>query len=72
MRKTLENELGEFLRRKRGEQTFAQFSRKVGLPPSTLYRLETGQQSITLRRLQQVMDRLKCGLGDIFRGSSLK
>ena len=47
--------------------TYAQFSRKLGLPPSTLHRLEAGQQSITLRRLQQVMTRLKCRLSDIFQ-----
>jgi len=48
--------------------TFAQFSRKLGLPPSTLYRLEMGEQSITLRRLQQIMNRLSCKLSDIFQG----
>lgn len=46
--------------------TFADFSRKLGLPPSTLHRLEQCQQSITLRGLQQIMKRLKCGLRDIF------
>ncbi len=38
----------------------------LGLPPSTLHRLEHGDQSITLRGLQQIMKRLKCGLSDIF------
>jgi DNA-binding Xre family transcriptional regulator len=37
------------------------------LPPSTLHRLENADQSITLRALQQIMKRLKCGLSDIFR-----
>ena len=46
--------------------TFAQFSRLTGLPRSTLFRLEQCQQSITLGRLQQIMDRLKCNLTDIF------
>jgi len=46
--------------------TFSQFSRKVGLPVSTIFRLERGEQSITLGKLQQIMDRLKCGLHDIF------
>ena len=49
--------------------TYAEFSKKLGLPPSTLHRLEAGEQSITLRRLQQVMSRLKCGLSDIFPNS---
>jgi hypothetical protein len=38
----------------------------LGLPPSTLHRLERGDQSITLRGLQQIMKRRKCGLSDIF------
>jgi transcriptional regulator with XRE-family HTH domain len=62
----LETQLGKFLRARRGEMTYAQFSRKVGLPPSTLHRLEQGTQSITLRGLQQIMRRLKCAVRDIF------
>ena len=46
--------------------TFAAFSKKTGLPRSTLFRLENGEQSITLGRLNQIMDRLKCSLEDIF------
>lgn len=46
--------------------TYALFSKRLGLPPSTLHRLEQCQQSITLRNLQQIMDRLKCSLFDIF------
>jgi DNA-binding Xre family transcriptional regulator len=57
-----------FLRKKRGEQTFAEFSRKLGLPPSTLHRLESGEQSVTLGKLEQIMRRLKCRLSDIFEG----
>jgi DNA-binding Xre family transcriptional regulator len=38
----------------------------LGLPPSTLHRLERSDQSITLRGLQQIMKWLKCGLSDIF------
>ena len=62
----LDKQLGDFLRRKRGEQTFAEFSRKLGLPPSTLYRLERCEQSLTLGRLHQIMAQLKCRLLDIF------
>ena len=63
---SLETQLGKFLRARRGEMTYAQFSKKLGLPPSTLHRLEQGAQSITLRGLQQIMRRLKCGLAEIF------
>ena len=68
MRETLDQKLARFLRKQRGTMTFVQFSRKTGLLPSTLHRLENGQQSITLRRLQQLQTRLKCRFEDIFGG----
>ena len=46
--------------------TYAQFSKRIGLPQSTIFRLEQCEQSITMGRLQQVMKRLKCRMRDIF------
>ena len=66
VRSPLEKHLGQFLRQQRGEMTFAEFSRKTGLPSSTLHRLESGGQSLTLGRLQQLMTRLRVRLADIF------
>jgi predicted transcriptional regulator len=66
----LEKQLAQFLRKQRGDMTFVQFSRKVGLPPSTLFRLENGQQSITLGKMEQVLTRLKCKLTDVFKEGS--
>ena len=63
----LEAQLASFLKNTRGSMSFAEFSKKTGLTPSTLFRLENGQQSITLGRLEQVMIRLKVSLWDIFR-----
>jgi len=62
----LERQLAVFLRQKRGDLPYAKFSKRVGLPPSTLHRLEMCQQSITLSRLEQIMKRLKCSMTDIF------
>jgi predicted transcriptional regulator len=64
----LENELAKFLKKQRGTRTFMQFSKKTGLPPSTLFRLEQCQQSITLKNLHLIMQRLNCTLTDIFPG----
>ena len=66
MPESLEIQLARFLREQRGDQTYAQFSRKIGLPPSTLHRLEQASQSITLRGLQQILRKLKCGLAQVF------
>jgi len=67
----LDRKLAAFLKRQRGDIPFAQFSKKTGFSPSMLFRLENCEQSITLGRLQQVMDRLKCSLEDVF-GTSKK
>ena len=62
----LAERLAEFLKKQRGTMTFAGLSKKTGLPPSTLFRLEQCEQSITLGRLSQVVDRLKCTPADVF------
>jgi transcriptional regulator with XRE-family HTH domain len=68
----MEKLLGDFLRKQRGERTYAKFSRRLGLPQSTLHRLENGSQSITLRGLQQIMRRLTCSLTDIFGANQVR
>jgi len=47
---------------------YAAFSKKTGLTASSLFRLEQGQQSITLGRLHEVLKRLKSTLSDVFGG----
>jgi transcriptional regulator with XRE-family HTH domain len=67
VRYRLRKQLAEFLKKKRGEQTFAQFSRKVGLSDSTLQRIEMMEQNVTMDTIQHIVDRLGCGVSDIFR-----
>jgi DNA-binding Xre family transcriptional regulator len=62
----LQKQLGAFLRKRRGDLTYTQFSRKVGLSDSTLHRLEMGEQNVTLKTLEQLCDKLKCTVGEIF------
>jgi len=62
----LDKKLAAFLKKQRGELSFAAFSKKTGFSPSMLFRLENCEQSITLGRLQQLMDRLKVGWKDVF------
>jgi len=63
---TLDQKLARFLRLQRGTMTFAQFSRKLGVSGSTLHRIENGQQSATLERLQQFLRALRCDYEDVF------
>jgi transcriptional regulator with XRE-family HTH domain len=65
----LDKKLSAFLKKARGSMSFTEFSRKTGLPPSTLHRLENGDQSITLGRLDSVMKKLKVSMAEIFRES---
>ena len=45
--------------------TYAAFAKRLGLPPSTLIRLEQCQQSVTLGRLAQITKRPGVKLGDV-------
>jgi DNA-binding Xre family transcriptional regulator len=64
--KRLAKQLAAFLRKRRGDLTFQQFSRKTGVSDSTLHRLELGEQNISLKTLEQLCDRLKCSVSDLF------
>ncbi|MDR1192212.1 MAG: helix-turn-helix domain-containing protein [Verrucomicrobiales bacterium] len=55
-----------FIRRKRGERTYANFANMLGVTPSTVFRLEQRQQSITLRLLGKILERMKCTYQDVF------
>jgi transcriptional regulator with XRE-family HTH domain len=63
---TLDKRLATFLVEKRGQSSFKEFSKKLGISPSTLFRLVNGQQSATLAKVEQIMQRLKCSWREIF------
>jgi transcriptional regulator with XRE-family HTH domain len=58
--------LSEYLRKKRGDQTVRAFARKIGLTHGTLHRIENLQQSLTLGKLGQIMEKLGCSWEEIF------
>jgi DNA-binding XRE family transcriptional regulator len=66
VRPSLDKQLAAFLRRRRGGATYAQFARKLGISPSTLFRLENCEQSATVQVVQRITERLHCTLADIF------
>lgn len=66
MARRLAKQLGAFLRKKRGDLTYQQFSRKVGISDSSLHRMELGLQNVTLDTLEQICDRLKCKVSEVF------
>jgi hypothetical protein len=62
----LDKKFAAFLKKQRGEMSYAAFSKKTGLTASSLFRLQNGEQSITLGRLHEVLKQLKFTLGDVF------
>ena len=70
MRHRLRKQLGKFLRAKRGDETLAQYARKLGISDSTLQRLEIGEQNITVDTLERILDRLKCSVVEVFSTDS--
>ena len=65
----LDLHFAHWLREQRGDGTYATLSRTTGVPISTLHRLEMGQQSITLRLLEQILRRLRADPADVFPAS---
>jgi transcriptional regulator with XRE-family HTH domain len=66
VRARLRKDLAKFLKERRGNQTFSDFSRKVGISSSTLQRIEMGQQNVSIDTLQHIVNRLRCRMSDIF------
>ena len=58
--------LSEYLRKTRGNQTVRAFARKIGLTHGTLHRIENLQQSLTVGKLGQIMEKLDCSWAEIF------
>lgn len=65
-KRSLDKQLAIFLRKERGELSYAAFSKKVGLSHTTLHRIEKGEHRLTVDKLQTVLERLKIKLADIF------
>jgi transcriptional regulator with XRE-family HTH domain len=58
--------LSEYLRKTRGDQTVRAFARRIGLTHGTLHRIENLQQSLTVGKLGQIMEKLDCSWEEIF------
>ena len=54
------------MKRERGELSYAEFAKKVGLSHTTLHRLERGEHHLTLNKLETILERLRIRLKVIF------
>jgi DNA-binding Xre family transcriptional regulator len=62
----MQKQLGQFLRKRRGEMTLPAYARKLGISSSSLHRMEMGEQNVTLKTLELLLKRLKCKAADVF------
>ena len=67
VRARLRKDLADFLKTRRAHQTYAEFSRRIGISSSTLQRIEMMQQNVSIDTLQHIVNRLRCKMSDIFR-----
>jgi DNA-binding Xre family transcriptional regulator len=65
---SLQKQLAQFLRKKRGELSYPAFARKTGISSASLHRMEMGEQNVTLKTLEFILKRFKCKVSDIFDG----
>jgi transcriptional regulator with XRE-family HTH domain len=61
-----DRKVADFLRKRRGEQTYREFAPKLGMSRSALHRLENLEQSITLAKLHAIAQRLRTSVEEIF------
>jgi transcriptional regulator with XRE-family HTH domain len=66
VRKSLDVQLAKYLRKARGEMSYATFEKKTGISHTSLHRLERGELHLTLNKLETVMNKLRIKLSDIF------
>lgn len=61
-----DRKVAEFLRKRRGNQTYRDFAPKLGMSSSGLHRLENLEKSITLAKLHKLAQRLRTTVEEIF------
>ena len=68
MHRNLDKQLAKFLRKERGNLSYAAFAKKTGVSHQTLFRIERGEHRLTLDKLETILVKLKIHLKDIFPG----
>jgi len=63
---SLDKSFADFLKALRDDQSYASLARKLGISESTLYRLTNGEQSATLRAVENILQQLNLSPADIF------
>jgi len=63
---SLDKAFSKFLKTLRGDRSYAQLAKDLGIAESSLYRLINGEQSATLRGVENVLQKLGLSPADVF------
>ena len=63
-----DQQLADFLRQQRGENSLEQFARETGVPRSTLHRVELVQHQVAFSRVELIVRNLGCTINHIVPG----
>jgi len=66
MRTSFNKQLAKFIRKQRGELSYAQFAKKMGLSSMTIFRIEKCEIRLSINNLETLVRKLKVKLSDIF------
>lgn len=62
----LEQKFAEFLRQARGDMSYVEFGRRLGVSKSTLHWAENVRGRVSLKLVEEVARKLKVSLVDVF------
>ncbi len=62
----LNKRLANFVRVKRGDLSFVQFEKKFGISSSSVSRIESEEQNVTLKTLEDLCIAFKCDVEELF------
>jgi len=68
----LDRKLAEFLEKERGDLSYAEFGRKLGLSKTTVYNLEKLWRSASLQTVEQICQKLLVSPSEIFGSDTFK
>ena len=66
MQRNLDKQLAKFLRKERGNLSYAEFAKKAGISHQTLFRIEHAEHHLTLDKLETILVKLRIRLKDVF------
>ena len=66
-KRELAKKLAKNLREMRGNMSLMEFGRKTGISYATLSRIESSQQNVSLKTIEQLCISLKCNISDLFK-----